>query len=170
MSVHNKRGSSDIFELTSTFCSPSHWKFQILSSAVRTARNQQLIYLKGPLIIWPTFSSFEVIFIRPFIISFSLRHISCRRVPPPQKCDLIFLCPSPCFVEKCAGMEIMLADGTSTGILCHKYVLFKLFVVCFLCLPSFLFFFAPFLPLMLFLFFCVFFCYSRPTHGDWQWL
>ena len=39
--------------------------------------------------------------------------------------DPIFLCPSPCFVEKCAGMEIMLADGASTGILCFKYVLFR---------------------------------------------
>ena len=37
-----------------------------------------------------------------------------------QKCDPIFVCPSPCFLEKCAGMEMMLAAWASTEILRHK--------------------------------------------------
>ena len=54
---------------------------------------------------------------------------------PLQKCDPLFVCPSICFVEKCAGMEMMLAAWASTEILCYKYVaVLSFFYLCFLSL------------------------------------
>ena len=102
INVHN---TSCFFGLTSIFWSPS---------------------LREISIIW-SFQSFHLHWAEQTKSRYTWKSFSCRRVPPPQKCDPIFLCPSPCFVEKCAGMEIMLADDASTGILCFKYVLFKLF-------------------------------------------
>ena len=52
---------------------------------------------------------FEILQSSHHIWLYYLFDIIFKHVPAPQKCDQIFFCPSTCFVQKCDGMEMMLA-------------------------------------------------------------
>ena len=52
---------------------------------------------------------FEILQNSHHIWLYYLFDIIFKHVPAPQKCDQIFFCPSTCFVQKCDGMEMMLA-------------------------------------------------------------